>query len=92
MKLKFLTPVLWALMLAVILSLSSCALTGFGLTPSQVLSMTPEQIQALKDQNFKIWTCSRLGGPPPVGNSILIIVPKDSSVQYRFTADCLPMQ
>jgi hypothetical protein len=87
---SLLGAILWGLLLLGYLLLSGCVLSGFGLTPEQAVKLTPEQIQAFKDQDMKVWNCFRLGGPPPVGNSMFILVPKDSTIQYKFNSDCAP--
>lgn len=59
------------LILAALL-LSSCALVGV----SSPEKLTPEQIQAYKEQGFEVWTCFTLAGPPPAGKVTVILRPK----------------
>ena len=56
----------------------------------QVLSQ--EQIQAYRDMNMDVYGCFQIGGPPPAGNTVWIVVPKESVVSIRFGDNCHVIQ
>lgn len=74
-------------LLALAWLLASCG--GFLL--SQVTHperMTPEQIAAYEKLNKDVYVCFTLGGPPPIGGTTWIVVPKDSKPNLSFGSNC----
>lgn len=50
--------------------------------------LSSDQIKALKENNQDVYGCFQIGGPPPSGNMVWIIVPKGSPVNFRFSDNC----
>lgn len=81
-----------AFLLACLLSLDGCA--GILLTtamnhPEDILP--PEQIRAYNEVGYNVYGCITIGGPPPAGNALFIIVPKTGVVTPtlpRFSDGC----
>lgn len=51
-------------------------------------ALSPEQIRAYKDMEMDVYGCFKVGGPPPAGNTIWILVPKNSKAAVKFGDDC----
>lgn len=69
------------------LLLSGCLLAQIHqLEPGQTLS--PEQIKAYKEMNMNVYGCFQIGGPPPAGNTVWIVVPKEMRVLPKFGDNC----
>jgi len=87
MKESSLIVLLLALVLAVLLSLAGCTLAMLhAIDKGQTLD--PEQIKAYKEMSLEVYGCFQIGGPPPAGNTVWIIVPKGSPVNFTFADNC----
>lgn len=67
------------------LSLSGCALVGLSAVTN---SMTPEQIAAHEKAGKDVYGCFTVGGPPPIGGTTWIVVPKGAKPNLSFGANC----
>ena len=68
--------------------LISLLASGCAITARNAAELSPEQIQELRDQGHEIIKCFQIGGPPPVGNTTIIIVPRRSIAKFKFSANC----
>ena len=76
-------------LLAVVLSLNGCAamlISSAMNKPNEALP--PETIKAYNDIGSKVFACFNLGGPPPVGTALFIIVPRTAEVSPKFGDGC----
>jgi len=73
------------LLLALLLSTSGCVLG-----PIAASQLSKDQMDALKEYNDTgdVYGCILVGGPPPAGNIVAIIVPKGAPVDVSFGPDC----
>lgn len=51
-------------------------------------ALTPEQIKAYEDAGFDVYGCFMLTGPPPLGSTSWLVVPKGSKVSFKFGDGC----
>ena len=58
---------------------------------SQLLSLTPEQITALKDAGRVVRACLQFGGPPASGTGTILILPATDDTTVVFGPDCHPV-
>jgi hypothetical protein len=69
--------------------LSACLVSVTGCMGAIMGSqLTTDQLQALRDYNGDVYACGVLGGPPPIGNVIFIVVPKGSVMDLTFPPSC----
>ena len=52
--------------------------------------MSPEQIKAIRETGGDVITCTILGGPPPAGQTVFIVIPKGSRGKISISPDCRP--
>jgi len=71
---KFISSLV-SLLMVVILA-SGCAL----LNPTQAAQMTPDQIKAYQSANMDVIVCLNVGGPPPAGNAVFMVLPKGAQL------------
>jgi hypothetical protein len=87
LKPPMLTPLLiFSLVLFLPLGLSSCMTTL--LTGQVAKEMTAEQIKAYKESGQDVYGCFQIGGPPPAGNTLWLVVPKGVVVNSQFGDNC----
>ncbi len=55
---------------------------------NQGKDLTPEQIKALNEVGSAVYGCFQIGGPPPAGNTVWIVVPKGAAVPDTFGDNC----
>ncbi len=67
--------------------LGGCLLAAFQ-NPDISKQLTPEQIAAYRDLNMDVAFCFSIGGPPPVGNSMIILLPKGTKPTPMFGDGC----
>ena len=74
-----------AILLVLFLSINGCILG-----PIAASQLSKDQMDALKEYNDTgdVYLCALLGGPPPTGNVVTIIVPKGAPVNVQFGVDC----
>lgn len=63
---------------------------GCVLGPIAASQLTTDQMQALKQYNDTgdVYACFLVGGPPPAGNIVAVVVPKGAPVDVQFAQDC----
>ena len=73
------------LLLALLLSVSGCVLG-----PIAAQQLTSDQMTALQqyNQTGDVYACGVIGGPPPLGSIIFIVVPKGTPVDLAFPPSC----
>lgn len=83
-----------AMLIALISLLLFVGCSGFallhGIDSTQGLSA--EQIKALRDTGHSVYGCFQIGGPPPAGNMVWIIVPQGTPVNFKFGDNCHVIQ
>lgn len=75
-----------AFLLGLMLSVNGCAtmlLQGQG-----AANLTPEQIDAYSKIGQDVYWCFQIGGPPPVGNTTLLIMPKTVKPKISYGSNC----
>lgn len=74
-----------AALLAFFLSIGGCILG-----PIAAQQLSSDQMQQLKDYNQTgdVYACGVIGGPPPLGSIIFIVVPKGAPVDLAFPPSC----
>ena len=50
--------------------------------------LTPEQIDAYAKVGADVWSCTVIGGPPPLGSMIFITAPKTAKMSVQFGDGC----
>ena len=75
-------------LLRTLLLLLALMTMGCAITAQNAASLTPEQIQALREQGHEIVKCVQIGGPPPSGNVTVLVIPKDSRAHLKFAPNC----
>lgn len=50
--------------------------------------LTPEQIQSLRQNGQAVYGCFQIGGPPPAGNMVWMVVPQGITPNFRFGDNC----
>ena len=81
--------ILKAFLLAVFLSLTpGCA--GFLITQELKAGHFPtkEEVEALETIGSAVYGCFTIAGPPPAGNTVWLIVPKGTPVNFAFGDSC----
>ena len=61
---------------------------GCAITARNAAELSPEQIQELRDQGHEIIKCFQICGPPPSGNTTIIVVPRRAIAKFKFSANC----
>ena len=51
-------------------------------------NLTPAQIREYNESGHAVYGCFQIGGPPPVGNTIWLIVPKGAAINFQITDNC----
>ena len=74
------------------LQLAGCATMLIGKALDKDGALTPAQIKAYNDVGHAVYGCFQIGGPPPAGNTVWIIVPKTASVTFKFGDNCHVIQ
>ena len=80
---------LFAFILALVLSIEGCAamlISSAMRNPADALP--PETIKAYNEVGSKVYGCVNLGGPPPVGSALFIVVPRAAEVSVKFVDGC----
>lgn len=79
------------LMLVAILILAMCSgcIAAMAARSQELKDLSPEQITALKDANLDLYGCFQLGGPPPIGATTFIVMPKGHKVDVSFLPNCM---
>ncbi len=54
--------------------------------------LNPDQIKALRDTGHSVYGCFQIGGPPPSGNLVWIVVPQGTPVTFKFSDNCHVIQ
>lgn len=64
--------------------------TGCILGPIAASQLSSDQIDALKRYNDAgdVYACFLVGGPPPAGNIVAVVVPKGAPINISFAQDC----
>lgn len=79
-----------ALVMIVFLSLVLGGCSGIallhGIDSSQ--GLTTEQIKALRDTGHSVYGCFQIGGPPPAGNTVWVVVPQSTPINFLFGDNC----
>ncbi len=82
-----------AAMLAVLLSMTTgCAGILMSNAIHQGQDLTPEQIKAYNESGSAVYGCFQIGGPPPAGNTVWIVIPKGQPVAFKFGDNCHVVQ
>ena len=70
---------------ALIFVFSGCVLGPIGAS-----QLSSSQMRALKEYNDTgdVYACGTIGGPPPIGSIIFIVVPKGTPVDLAFPPSC----
>lgn len=65
-------------------------LAGCVLGPIGASQLNSSQMRALKEYNDTgdVYACGMIGGPPPIGSVIFIVVPKGTPVDLAFPPSC----
>lgn len=75
-------------LLGLMLGLNGCTLATLH-NAQELRDLSPEQINAIREANMDIYACFQIGGPPPVGNTTFIIMPKDTMfTRLAFLPNC----
>ena len=86
-------PWLVASLLSVLLSASGCTGMLIGNALQQGQQLTAEQIKAYNDVGSNVYGCFQIGGPPPAGNTVWLVVPKNSTAPLpKFGDNCHVIQ
>jgi hypothetical protein len=81
--------------LVLTLLVSACAIYLFGC--SGILlhhaidkgdNLSPAQIREYSESGAQVYGCFTIGGPPPIGNTVWIIIPKGASINANFVDGC----
>ena len=84
---KSLTDLFAAMALAVGLSLSwGCA--AMLMQHQGAKDLSPEQIDAYNKVGANVFACLTVGGPPPAGNTVWVILPKGVPINWTFGDNC----
>ena len=79
--------------LAVLLSLEwGCAGGLLQIAMNKDINLTPEQIKAYQETGHKVFFCFTVGGPPPVGNTTILVVPQTVNPVFNFGSNCTLIQ
>jgi hypothetical protein len=68
--------------------LSGCSSILMGSSINHGANLTPEQIEAYGKVGSAVYTCFQIGGPPPAGNTMVILIPKDKTMAFIFGDNC----
>lgn len=81
--------VIYAALIALVLSMTQGCMLMMAAKVRSIEDLSPEQITALREANMDIYGCFQVGGPPPIGNTTLIIMPKDTMfTRLAFLPNC----
>src|SRR5690349_21550051 len=74
-----------AMLIALMLSVNGCILG-----PIAASQLSKEQMDTLKEYNDTgdLYACGIIGGPPPLGSVIFIVVPKGTPIDLVFPPSC----
>jgi len=80
MKLRFALSCLFALVLTGCagLEIKQAAEAVKGMTPEQIASVK-DLMQATKDIGADVYVCFTIAGPPPAGNAVFVVTPKNQT-------------
>lgn len=63
--------------------------SGCALVQAQTYrDLSPEQIRAINETGGQVYSCLSFGGPPPVGKTVFIVVPKGQPLPVTFGSNC----
>jgi hypothetical protein len=79
-------------LLLAVLSLTGCSGLALIHAVDRGDALTPEQIKAYKEMNQAVYGCFQIGGPPPAGNTVWIVVPANSPINFKFGDNCHVIQ
>jgi hypothetical protein len=77
-----------ATILAAVLLAGGCTGILMADAARQGKDLTPEQIKAYNEIGSAVYGCFQIGGPPPAGNTVWIIVPKGTEAKFHFADNC----
>ena len=60
------------------------------LSAREIQGLSVEQIDAYSRTNHRTLACLTVGGPPAVGQGVLMVFPANAAGTITFTADCHP--
>lgn len=90
---EWMQNVFFALVIIIICGfLPGCAAQLIGNAIGQGQNLTPEQIKAYNDIGSSVIGCFQIGGPPPVGNTQWIVIPKNFPMPIKFGDNCHLLQ
>lgn len=75
-------------LLACWLSISGCAGGLLQVAMNKNENLTVEQIEAYQKTGHKVFFCFQIGGPPPIGNTTILVVPQTVTPQFNFGSNC----
>lgn len=76
------------LILLLVFLIQGCMIAAMSNQIAMGHQFTPEQVEAYRKVGMKIYGCVKIGGPPPAGNAIFILVPEDGSYNPVWGDDC----
>lgn len=70
------------------LILPGCMIAALSNQVAMGHEFTPEQIDAYRKVGLSVYGCVKVGGPPPSGNAIFILVPEGETYSPVWGDDC----
>ena len=67
---------------------SGCMVAAMGNRVAMGGDFTPEQVDAYRKVGLSVYACIKVGGPPPSGNAIFILVPEGETYSPVWGDDC----
>lgn len=81
-----------ALRAAVLISALLTGCTAMMMGNPNAQNLTPDQVKAYQDAGQDTYGCIKIGGPPPAGNTIWLVVPHGVKVDFKIGDDCHILQ
>lgn len=67
---------------------SGCMVAAMGNRVAMGDDFTPEQIEAYRKVGVRVYGCINVGGPPPAGNTVFLLVPEGAVYNPIWSDGC----